>query len=103
MPTATRTPPSSPPNGVPALPAEVAQEVGYDLLVADTAGHRLRGVKIGQDRLLRSRTTTEVVTVAGTGEQWMQGELLPRGEGDARTYSLSTPWDLTWSHSRTAP
>ncbi|MFI8777488.1 NHL domain-containing thioredoxin family protein [Brachybacterium paraconglomeratum] len=87
------------PNGVLALPAEVAQEVGYDLLVADTAGHRLRGVKIGQDRLLRSRTTTEVTTLAGTGEQWMQGEPLPRGEGDARTYSLSTPWDLTWSHS----
>ena len=87
------------PNGVLALPAEVAQEVGYDLLVADTAGHRLRGVKIGQDRLLRSRTTTEVTTLAGTGEQWMQGEPLPRGEGDARSYSLSTPWDLTWSHS----
>ncbi|WP_010550552.1 thioredoxin-like domain-containing protein [Brachybacterium paraconglomeratum] len=87
------------PNGVLALPAEVAHEVGYDLLVADTAGHRLRGVKIGQDRLLRSRTTTEVTTLAGTGEQWMQGEPLPRGEGDARTYSLSTPWDLTWSHS----
>ena len=87
------------PNGVLALPAEVAQEVGYDLLVADTAGHRLRGVKIGQDRLLRSRTATEVTTLAGTGEQWMQGESLPRGEGDARSYSLSTPWDLTWSHS----
>ena len=86
------------PNGVLALPEEIAAEVGYDLLVADTAGHRLRGVKIGQDRLLRSRTTTEVVTVAGTGEQWMQGEPLPRGEGDARSYSLSTPWDLTWSH-----
>ena len=87
------------PNGVLALPAEVAQEVGYDLLVADTAGHRLRGVKIGQDRLLRSRTATEVTTLAGTGEQWMQGEPLPRGEGDARSYSLSTPWGLTWSHS----
>ena len=87
------------PNGVLALPAEVAQEVGYDLLVADTAAHRLRGVKIGQDRLLRSRTATEVTTLAGTGEQWMQGEPLPRGEGDARSYSLSTPWDLTWSHS----
>jgi thiol-disulfide isomerase/thioredoxin len=87
------------PNGVLALPAEVADEVGYDLLVADTAGHRLRGVKVGQDRLLRSRTATEVTTVAGTGEQWMQGEPLPRGEGDARTYALSTPWDLTWSHA----
>jgi len=87
------------PNGVLALPAEIAHEVGYDLLVADTAGHRLRGVKVGQDRLLRSRTATEVTTVAGTGEQWMQGEPLPRGEGDARSFSLSTPWDLTWSHA----
>ena len=86
------------PNGVLALPREVADEVGYDLLVADTAGHRLRGVKVGQDRLLRSRTATEVTTVAGSGEQWMQGAPLPRGEGDARTFALSTPWDLTWSH-----
>lgn len=87
------------PNGVLALPEEVAHEVGYDLLVADTAGHRLRGVRVGQDRLFRSRTATEVTTLAGTGEQWMQGEPLPRGEGDARSFSLSTPWDLTWSHA----
>ena len=86
------------PNGVLALPQDVAAEVGYDLLVADTAGHLLRGVKIGQDRLLRSRTATEVTTVAGTGRQWMQGSELPRGEGDARSFDLSTPWDLCWSH-----
>ncbi|MGO2995209.1 MAG: thioredoxin-like domain-containing protein [Brachybacterium alimentarium] len=86
------------PNGVLALPHEIAAEVGYDLLVTDTANHLLRGVKVGQDRLLRSRTATEVVTVAGTGDQWMQGEEMPRGEGDARSYSLSTPWDITWSH-----
>ncbi|MGP5918992.1 thioredoxin-like domain-containing protein [Brachybacterium alimentarium] len=86
------------PNGVLALPHEIAAEVGYDLLVTDTANHLLRGVKVGQDRLLRSRTATEVVTVAGTGDQWMQGQELPRGEGDARSYSLSTPWDITWSH-----
>ena len=87
------------PNGVLALPPEVADEVGYDLLVADTANHRLRGVKVGADRLLRSRTATEVTTVAGSGAQWMQGDELPRGEGDARTFALSTPWDLTWSHA----
>ena len=86
------------PNGVLALPEEVADEVGYDLLVADTANHLLRGVKVGQNRLLRSRTATEVTTVAGTGAQWMQGNALPRGEGDARSFDLSTPWDLTWSH-----
>jgi thiol-disulfide isomerase/thioredoxin len=87
------------PNGVLALPHDIAAEVGYDLLVADTTNHLLRGVKVGQDRLLRSRTATEVTTVAGTGEQWMQGDPLPRGEGDARTFALSTPWDLTWSHA----
>ncbi|MGP9539617.1 thioredoxin-like domain-containing protein [Brachybacterium sp. AOP43-C2-M15] len=87
------------PNGVLALPDDVAAEVGYDLLVADTSNHRLRGVKVGQDRLLRSRTATSVTTLAGTGDQWMQGEALPRGEGSALDYSLSTPWDLTWSHA----
>ncbi|MCT1430759.1 redoxin domain-containing protein [Brachybacterium muris] len=85
------------PNGVLELPEEVAEEVGYDLLVADTANHLLRGVKLGQDRLLRARTATEVMTVAGTGQQWMQGRPLPRGEGDPRGFDLSTPWDLAWS------
>src|SRR5699024_8241366 len=66
---------------------------------AATATHRLRCVKVGTDRLLRSRTATEVTTVAGSGAQWMQGDALPRGEGDARTLALSTPWDLTWSHA----
>ena len=85
------------PNGVLVLPEEVAAEAGYDLLVADTANHLLRGVRLGQDRLLRARTPTEVVTVAGSGGQWMQGRPLPRGEGDPRTFDLSTPWDLAWS------
>ena len=85
------------PNGVLELPEEVAEEVGYDLLVADTANHLLRGVKLGQDRLLRARTATEVMTVAGTGQQWMQGRPLPRGEDDPRSFDLSTPWDLAWS------
>ncbi|MGY5765617.1 thioredoxin-like domain-containing protein [Brachybacterium sp. DNPG3] len=87
------------PNGVLALPAEVAEKVGYDLLVADTANHLLRGVVVGRDRLLRSRSASTVTTVAGTGAQWMQGEPLPRGEGDPLSFSLSTPWDLTWSHA----
>lgn len=85
------------PNGVLVLPEEVADEVGYDLLVADTANHRLRGVRLGHDRLLRPRTATEVLTVAGSGQQWMQGSPLPRGEGDPLGFALSTPWDLAWS------
>lgn len=87
------------PNGLLALPAEVADAVGYDLLVADTANHRLRGVRIGRDRLLRARTATEVTTVAGSGAQWMQGAPLPVGGGDPLGFDLSTPWDLTWSHA----
>ncbi|GAA1713067.1 thioredoxin-like domain-containing protein [Brachybacterium phenoliresistens] len=87
------------PNGVLALPPEIAEQVGYDLLVADSANHALRGVQLGADRLLRGRTASVVTTVAGTGEQWMQGWDLPRGEGEARGYALSTPWDITWSHA----
>ncbi|MGP9694404.1 thioredoxin-like domain-containing protein [Brachybacterium sp. AOP25-B2-12] len=85
------------PNGIVVLPQDVAEEVGYDLVVADTANNVLRGVALGHDRFLRGRSATTVSTVAGTGRQWMQGEPLPTGEGDPRTFSLSTPWDLTWS------
>ena len=66
------------PNGVCALPAEVAAEVGYDLVVADTANHALRGVRLA---------TGQVHTLAGNGTQWMQGD----GDG-----ALSSPWDVTW-------
>ena len=66
------------PNGLCALPADVAAEVGYDVVVADTVNHALRGVRLD---------TGDVRTVAGTGSQWMQG-------GD--TTSLSSPWDVAW-------
>lgn len=85
------------PNGIAVLPDEVAERVGYDLVVADTAGNRLRGVALGHDRFWRGRTATAVTTLAGTGEQWMQGAPLPAGQGDPLDFALSTPWDLTWS------
>jgi len=66
------------PNGLALLPADVAAEVGFDLVVADTVNHALRGVSLA---------TGEVRTVAGNGEQWMQN-------GD--TSSLSSPWDVAW-------
>jgi thiol-disulfide isomerase/thioredoxin len=74
----------SEPNGLLRLPSEVAAEVGYDLVVADTVNHALRGVD--------SRTWT-TRTIAGTGAQWMQGE--PTA-GDALAVALSSPWDLAW-------
>ncbi|MCW2779983.1 MAG: ykuV [Marmoricola sp.] len=66
------------PNGLCLLPAEVANAVGYDVVVADTVGHRLAGVELA---------TGQVRNLAGTGHQLMQGD---------GTAALSSPWDVTW-------
>jgi thiol-disulfide isomerase/thioredoxin len=66
------------PEGLCVLPREIASAVGYDVLVADTGNHALRGVSLPEGA---------VQTVAGDGAQWMQGD------GTAR---LSTPWDVVW-------
>jgi len=74
------------PQGLCLLPPEVAAVAGYDVVVADTANHVLRGVRLD---------TGQVTTVAGTGHQWMQGDPQPV-KGDPRT-PLSSPWDVAWS------
>ena len=86
----------SQPNGIAVLPPEVADQVGYDLVIADTGNHRLRGVQLGRRRLLRSRIESHVFTLAGNGEQWMQGQSLPTGVGTPIQFALSTPWDVEW-------
>jgi len=68
----------SEPQGVLLLPADVAFEVGYEVVVADTVNHALRGVRLD---------TGDVRTLAGTGRQWMQG---------SGTTDLSSPWDVEW-------
>ncbi|WP_238694393.1 NHL domain-containing thioredoxin family protein [Nocardioides daphniae] len=72
----------SEPNGICVLPADVAAEVGYDLVVADTVGHRLVGVELASGGLR---------TLAGDGQQWMGGD------GTSR---LSSPWDVAWWRER---
>ena len=67
------------PNGVCLLPPDIASAVGYDVVVADTVNHALRGVRLA---------TGEVRTLAGTGDQWMHGDTTER---------LSSPWDVVWS------
>jgi thiol-disulfide isomerase/thioredoxin len=67
------------PNGLCLLPEGLAREVGYDIVVADTVNHALRGVALA---------TGEVTTLAGTGRQLMQGDREPG--------ALSSPWDVTW-------
>jgi len=70
------------PNGLCLLPPEVATAVGYDVVVADTVNHALRGVRL-EDGC--------VTTLAGTGAQWMQGD---------GTDALSSPWDVCWWRDR---
>ncbi len=68
----------SEPNGLTVLPREVADQVGYDVVVADTVNHALRGINL---------STGDVSTLVGTGKQWMDGD----GTG-----VLSSPWDVAW-------
>ena len=70
------------PNGLCLLPTDVAAQVGYDVVVADTVHHRLRGIDL---------TTGRVSDLAGDGEQWMQGD---------DTSRLSSPWDVAWWQGR---
>ncbi|TNC20561.1 redoxin domain-containing protein, partial [Georgenia sp. 311] len=85
------------PNGLCLLPSDVADQVGYDVVVADTVNHLLRGVRLADGH---------VTTLAGTGEQFMVGapdNVAPGDEpatedyGPARRVRLSSPWDVTWS------
>lgn len=70
------------PYGHVRLPIHLAEQVGYDVVVADSANHALRGVRLSDHH---------VTTVAGTGEQWMQGDST---SGPATHTRLSTPWDV---------
>jgi thiol-disulfide isomerase/thioredoxin len=72
----------SEPQGLLALPKEVAAAVGYDVVVADSVNHALRGLRLSDG---------EVRTLAGTGEQ-----LRTRVPVGATSPILSTPWDLAW-------
>ena len=102
----------SEPNGLCLVPDELRERLGYDVLVADTVNHALRGVRLDDGT---------VTTVAGTGEQFMVGgqeNVEPSGVGPgepsavepvqtrsfdpsrrypARSVRLSSPWDVAWS------
>ncbi|MEU7478606.1 NHL domain-containing thioredoxin family protein [Lentzea sp. NPDC042327] len=56
---------------------------GYDVVVADTVNHLLRGLDL---------ETGEVTTIAGTGEQWRDGQT----DGPADKIDLTSPWDVAW-------
>ena len=72
----------SEPQGLVLLPDPVRAQAGYDVVVADTVNHALRGVRLD---------TGAVVTLAGTGRAWVPG---------SGTTELSSPWDLAWFGDR---
>ncbi|MGO2859671.1 MAG: NHL domain-containing thioredoxin family protein [Brevibacterium sp.] len=87
----------SEPGGITVLPAALAAEVGYHLVVADTVNHTLRGIDLENET---------VTTIAGTGEQHMVGAIdnvigthgeLGRYDGPALEVKLSSPWDVLFA------
>lgn len=75
----------SEPQGVCLLPPDTAAAVGYDVVIADSVNHALRSLRLAD---------LTVGTLAGTGAQWMQGDLLPTGGEPFQP--MSTPWDVVW-------
>jgi len=73
------------PGGLCRLPAEIVAVCGYDVVVADTVNHLLRGVVLASG---------EVRTVAGSGRPWRSTvDFEPH---DALAADLSSPWDVAW-------
>lgn len=92
------------PQGLVLLPEEVAAKVGYDVVVADSVNHRLRGLSL---------TDGKVSTLAGNGVQRLLETGPARVDEDAAGFtgqlsdhplevSLSSPWDLVWSRKLNA-
>jgi thiol-disulfide isomerase/thioredoxin len=70
------------PNGLTQLPAEVAAETGFDVVVADTANHQLRGVRAGDGSIVH--TVDLAAGLAGTST--VTGPVPP----------VLSPWDVAW-------
>jgi thiol-disulfide isomerase/thioredoxin len=73
------------PQGLCLLPEHVAEVAGYDVVVADTVNHQLKGLRLSDG---------EVTTVAGTGRPWRS--TVDNRAHDALAADLSSPWDLAW-------
>lgn len=70
------------PYGLRFLDEKLAEQLGFDLVVSDTANHAIRAISFQKGR---------VWTIAGTGQQWMQRDAT---EGPALEINISTPWDV---------
>ena len=79
----------SEPGGLCLLPPHVAEVAGYDVVIADTVNHLLRGLNL---------STGEVTTVAGSGRQWRGS--VDFDAHDSLAVDLSSPWDVAWYDDR---
>ncbi|GAA1779651.1 redoxin domain-containing protein [Pseudarthrobacter sulfonivorans] len=87
------------PQGLVLLPEEVAATAGYDVVIADSVNHRLRGLSLSNGA---------ATTIAGNGVQRLLETGPARVDEDAAGFtgqlsghplevSLSSPWDVVWS------
>ncbi|MGM9471093.1 NHL domain-containing thioredoxin family protein [Pseudarthrobacter sp. YS3] len=87
------------PQGLVLLPEDVAAKTGYDVVIADSVNHRLRGLSLSDG------TAT---TLVGSGVQRLLETGPARVDEDAAGFtgkltehplevSLSSPWDVVWS------
>jgi thiol-disulfide isomerase/thioredoxin len=87
--TGERGRPFNEPQGLLLLPPAVASVAGYDVVIADTVAHQLRGLVL---------KTGEVTLVAGSGRPWRS--TVDDHPHDALAADLSSPWDLAWFDDR---
>ena len=78
------------PQGLCLLPEHVPRQVGYDVVVADTVNHALRGVRLGDRR--RSRRSPAPGGSGCTADTDRRT--------DALAVDLSSPWDVAWYDGR---
>jgi thiol-disulfide isomerase/thioredoxin len=87
------------PQGLALLPEDVAAKAGYDVVIADSVNHRLRGLSLRDGK---------ASTLAGNGVQRLLETGPARVDEDAAGFtgqlsghplevSLSSPWDVVWS------
>ncbi|QCP00288.1 redoxin domain-containing protein [Arthrobacter sp. 24S4-2] len=87
------------PQGLVLLPEDVAAKTGYDVVIADSVNHRLRGLSLAHGT---------VTTLVGSGVQRLLETGPARVDEDAAGFTgrlsdhpldvaLSSPWDVVWS------
>ena len=92
------------PQGLVLLPEDVAAKAGYDVVIADSVNHRLRGLSL---------TDGKALTLAGNGVQRLLETGPARVDEDGAGFSgslgndpldvsLSSPWDVVWSRKLNA-